>query len=79
MFERKETCRFDCALPDVDKIPVGTFLQTYPDEKTELISRVYAEPPDESFRGIVRALEPGKFFGPTVGPAVYCENHWGSY
>eukprot|EP00959_Pyramimonas_sp_CCMP1952_P193820 4053085-Pyramimonas_sp.AAC.1 len=64
MFERKETCRFDCAPLDVDKIPMGTFLQTYPDEKTKLI---------------IRALEPGEVFGPTVGPAVYCENHSGSY
>eukprot|EP00959_Pyramimonas_sp_CCMP1952_P316849 6632095-Pyramimonas_sp.AAC.1 len=33
-FERKATCRFDCATPSLDHIPVGTFFQTYPDEKT---------------------------------------------
>eukprot|EP00959_Pyramimonas_sp_CCMP1952_P396501 8307416-Pyramimonas_sp.AAC.1 len=68
MFERKATCRFDFAPPDVDKIPVRTLLQTYPDEKTKLISRVYANPP-RGYRGIVRPLEPGEVFGPTVGPA----------
>eukprot|EP00959_Pyramimonas_sp_CCMP1952_P257492 5379756-Pyramimonas_sp.AAC.1 len=59
MFERKATCRFDCALPDLDKILVGTFFQTYPDEKTKLVSKVHANPPG-GYRGIVRPLEPGE-------------------
>eukprot|EP00959_Pyramimonas_sp_CCMP1952_P248220 5188373-Pyramimonas_sp.AAC.1 len=79
MFERKATCRFDCAPPDVDQIPVGTFLQTYPHEKTKLISRVHTETPEESVRGIIRTVEPGEVFCPTVGPAVRYETHWGSY
>eukprot|EP00959_Pyramimonas_sp_CCMP1952_P279677 5847683-Pyramimonas_sp.AAC.1 len=58
-FERKATCRFDCAPPDLGKIPAGTFLQTHPDEKTKLVSRMYANPPG-GYRGIVRPLEPGE-------------------
>eukprot|EP00959_Pyramimonas_sp_CCMP1952_P237103 4955530-Pyramimonas_sp.AAC.1 len=49
-FERKTTCRFDCAPPDTDQIPVGTFFQTYPDEKTRLVSKLYANPPGEARR-----------------------------
>eukprot|EP00959_Pyramimonas_sp_CCMP1952_P011064 231786-Pyramimonas_sp.AAC.1 len=46
-FERKATCRFDCAPPDLDQIPVGTFFQTYPDEKTKLVSKARTNPPGE--------------------------------
>eukprot|EP00959_Pyramimonas_sp_CCMP1952_P114045 2384926-Pyramimonas_sp.AAC.1 len=33
-FDRKATCRFDCAPPNLDHIPAGTFFQSYPDEMT---------------------------------------------
>eukprot|EP00959_Pyramimonas_sp_CCMP1952_P338275 7083959-Pyramimonas_sp.AAC.1 len=36
-------------------------------------------PPEESFRDIIRTLEPGEVFGPAVGAAVHCETHWGTY
>eukprot|EP00959_Pyramimonas_sp_CCMP1952_P313043 6552527-Pyramimonas_sp.AAC.1 len=44
MFERKATRRFDCP-PGLDKIPVGTFFQTYPDEKAKLVSKAHMNPP----------------------------------
>eukprot|EP00959_Pyramimonas_sp_CCMP1952_P035912 752025-Pyramimonas_sp.AAC.1 len=78
MFERKATCRFDGALPDLDRIPAGAFFQTYPDEKTKLVSRMYANPLG-GYRGIVRPLEPGEVFGSTVGSAVRYETPFGNY
>eukprot|EP00959_Pyramimonas_sp_CCMP1952_P134796 2820776-Pyramimonas_sp.AAC.1 len=68
MFERKATCRFDCAPPDLDKIPVGAFFQAYPDEKTKLVSKAHVNPPG-GCRCTVRTLEQGEVIGPTVGPA----------
>eukprot|EP00959_Pyramimonas_sp_CCMP1952_P054760 1144222-Pyramimonas_sp.AAC.1 len=81
MFERKATCRFDCAPPDLDMILLGAFcafFQAYPDEKTKLVSKVSAKPPG-GYRGIVRPLEPGEVIGPTVGSAVRYETPFGNY
>eukprot|EP00959_Pyramimonas_sp_CCMP1952_P197555 4131542-Pyramimonas_sp.AAC.1 len=78
MFERKATCRFDCAPPDLGKIPIGTFFQTYPDEKTKLVSRAYMNPPG-GYCCTVRTFEPGEVIGPTVGPAHWCETMFGNY
>eukprot|EP00959_Pyramimonas_sp_CCMP1952_P416142 8718907-Pyramimonas_sp.AAC.1 len=33
-FDRMATCRFDCAPPNLDHIPVGAFFQSYPNEMT---------------------------------------------
>eukprot|EP00959_Pyramimonas_sp_CCMP1952_P269155 5627409-Pyramimonas_sp.AAC.1 len=68
-FERKATCRFDCAPPGLDQIPVGTFFQTCPDEKTRLVSKSYTNPPGEA-RHAVRTREKGRVIGSTVGPAI---------
>eukprot|EP00959_Pyramimonas_sp_CCMP1952_P248381 5191853-Pyramimonas_sp.AAC.1 len=78
MFERKATCRFDCAPPDLGKIPIGAFFQTYPDEKTKLVSKVYTNLPGGSRRA-VRTLEKGEVIGPAVGPAVRCETIYGDF
>eukprot|EP00959_Pyramimonas_sp_CCMP1952_P059540 1243722-Pyramimonas_sp.AAC.1 len=78
IFERKATCRFDCAPPDLDLIPVGTFFQTYSDDETRLVSKLYTFPPGEARRA-VRTLEKGEIIGPTVGPAVRCETIYGDF
>eukprot|EP00959_Pyramimonas_sp_CCMP1952_P030080 630752-Pyramimonas_sp.AAC.1 len=57
--ERKATCRFGGAPPDLGQIPVGTFFQTYPDEKARLVSKACANPPGEA-RHAVRTLEKGE-------------------
>eukprot|EP00959_Pyramimonas_sp_CCMP1952_P202505 4234868-Pyramimonas_sp.AAC.1 len=63
------TCPFDCAPPRIDQIPEGTYFQSYPDEMTKLVCRVYANAPGETRRP-VRTLEEGEVAGPTVGPAI---------
>eukprot|EP00959_Pyramimonas_sp_CCMP1952_P171009 3573455-Pyramimonas_sp.AAC.1 len=49
-FDRMATCRFDCAPPKFDQIPVGTFFQSYPDEMTKLVCRLYTNAPGETRR-----------------------------
>eukprot|EP00959_Pyramimonas_sp_CCMP1952_P191877 4012086-Pyramimonas_sp.AAC.1 len=67
-FDRKATCRFDCAPPKVDQILEGTYFQSYPDEVTKLVCKLYTRAPGEAGH-CVRTLEKGEVVGPAAGPA----------
>eukprot|EP00959_Pyramimonas_sp_CCMP1952_P267075 5583936-Pyramimonas_sp.AAC.1 len=72
------TCRFDCAPPELDPIPVGTFFQSYPDEMTQLVCRLCTNALGETRRP-ARTLEKGEVVGPTVGPAIRRKTVYGDF
>eukprot|EP00959_Pyramimonas_sp_CCMP1952_P392138 8217044-Pyramimonas_sp.AAC.1 len=72
------TCRFDCVPPELDQIPVGVFFQSYPDEMTKLVCRLYTNAPGEA-RPPVRTLEKGEVVGPAVGPAMRRKTIYGDF
>eukprot|EP00959_Pyramimonas_sp_CCMP1952_P170970 3572829-Pyramimonas_sp.AAC.1 len=58
-FDRRATCRFDCAPPKIEQIPEDTYFQSYPDETTKMVCKLRAKEPGQSGH-YVRTLQRGE-------------------
>eukprot|EP00959_Pyramimonas_sp_CCMP1952_P336456 7045128-Pyramimonas_sp.AAC.1 len=78
MFDRKASRRFDCVPPKVLQIPEGTHVQSYPDDATKMVCKLYTAEPGQNGR-FVREFRRGEVVGPTVGPAERCITGCGDF